>query len=394
MAAKCSPVQRTGTDSRADLIPARVAIRNDRRGRSIRGYQMKLFRIGSTAFACVLLISACQQRDQVEDDQPDEDETPPVPVETSVPVRGDIYATYTGTAPIEAFAEADVIAKVDGEVRELHVEEGDLVNKDQVLATLDGDRLRLELSESQARLRKMQRDFERNKELQEKGLISEGDFEKIQYDLEALEASFNLASLELNYTKIRAPIDGVVSERYTKLGSTIKSGDPVFRVTSLDPLVAYMFVPEREFRQIAAGQPVRIEIDALSGPPILATVTRISPIVDPATGTFKITIEMRGAELSIKPGMFGRMSIVYDKHESVLQIPRSAIIESAGTTSIFVVEEGTGLRRDVQTGFSSNGMVEIIDGLTDGENVITVGHVGLKNDSKVVVINAPEEDVE
>jgi membrane fusion protein (multidrug efflux system) len=358
---------------------------------------MKLFRVGMAAFACVLLLSACQQDAElaeeqvVEDEQAVEDETPAVPVETSAPVRGDIVATYTGTAPIEAFAEADVIAKVDGEVRELHVEEGDAVSKNQILATLDGDRLRLELSESQARLRKMQRDFQRNKELQDKGLISEGDFERIQYDLEALEASFNLASLELDYTQIRAPIDGVISERYLKLGNTIKTGDPVFRVTSLDPLVAYMFVPEREFRQIAAGQPVRIEIDALPGDPVTASVTRISPIVDPDTGTFKITIEMRGAEQRIKPGMFGRMSIVYDKHENVLQVPRSAIIERADESSVFVVEDEVGIRKQVETGFSGNGMVEITSGLTDDAQVITIGHVGLKNEAKVVVINAPDE---
>lgn len=355
---------------------------------------MKLFRVGSIAFACVLLLSACQQGDDVEGEQTDEEETPPVPVEVSAPVRGDIFATYTGTAPIEAFAEADVIAKVDGEVRELHVEEGDMVDKNQILATLDGDRLRLELSESQARLRKMQRDFQRNQELEEKGLISEGDFERIQYDLEALQASFNLASLELDYTQIRAPIAGVVSERYLKLGNTIKTGDPVFRVTSFDPLVAYIYVPEREFRQITAGQPVRIEIDALPGPPLIATVTRISPVVDPETGTFKITIELSDADQRIKPGMFGRMSIVYDKHENVLQVPRSAIIETASDTTIFVVEDGVGLRKTIETGFSSNGMVEITSGLTDGENVITVGHVGLKNEASVVVINAPETDAE
>lgn len=354
---------------------------------------MKLLRIGSTAFACVLLLSACQQGTDVEDEQAGEDEAPPVPVETSAPVRGDIYATYTGTAPIEALAEADVIAKVAGEVRELHVEEGDMVSKNQVLATLDGDRLRLELRESQARLRKMQRDFQRNKELQDKGLISEGDFEKIQYDLEALEASYNLASLELGYTQIRAPIDGVVSERYLKLGNTIKTGDPVFRVTSLDPLVAYMFVPEREFRQLAAGQPVQIEIDALPDAPVTTTVTRVSPVVDPVTGTFKITIEMRGGERRIKPGMFGRIRIVYDKHGNVLQVPRSAIIERAGKSSVFVVEDEVGIRKQVETGFSSNGMVEITSGLTDGERVIVVGHVGLKNEAKVVVINAPDEEV-
>ncbi len=355
---------------------------------------MKLFRVSSTAFACVLLLSACQQGESVEEEQPDEDETPPVPVEVSTPIRGDIFATYSGTAPIEALAEADVIAKVDGEVRELHVEEGDMVSKNQILATLDGDRLRLELSESQARLRKMQRDFERNKELQDKGLISEGDFEKIQYDMEALEASYNLASLELDYTQIRAPIAGVISERYLKLGNTINTGDPVFRVTSFDPLVAYLFVPEREFRQITAGQPVQISIDALAGAPVSATVTRISPIVDPETGTFKITIEMRGVEERVKPGMFGRMSIVYDKHENVIQVPRSAIIERAGESFVFVVEDGVGIRKLVETGFDNNGMVEISSGLTDGENVIIVGHVGLKNEAKVVDINAPVEDTE
>jgi membrane fusion protein (multidrug efflux system) len=355
---------------------------------------MKLFRVGLTAFACVLLLVACQQGDEGEDEQSEEEETPPVPVETRAPVRGDIFATYSGTSPIEALAEADVIAKVDGEVRELHVEEGDMVEKNQILATLDGDRLRLELSESQARLRKLQRDFQRNVELQEKDLISEGDFEKIQYDLEALQASFNLASLELDYTQIRAPIAGVISERYLKLGNTIKTGDQVFRVTSFDPLVAYMFIPEREFRQIAADQPVQIEIDALTGPPVVATVTRVSPIVDPETGTFKITIELRGTDHGIKPGMFGRMNIVYDKHENVLQVPRSAIIDSSSGMSVFVVENDIGIRKTVETGFSSNGMVEITSGLTDGERVITVGHVGLKNEASVVVINSADEDAE
>jgi membrane fusion protein (multidrug efflux system) len=355
---------------------------------------MKLFRIGSIAFACVLLLIACQQGDDAGDASVEEEEMPPVPVETSVPVRGDIVATYTGTAPIEAFAEADVIAKVDGEVRELHVEEGDRVEKDQILATLDGDRLRLELSESQARLGKLQRDYQRNQELQEKGLISEGDFEKIQYDLEALEASFNLASLELDYTQIRAPISGVISERYLKLGNTIKTGEPVFRVTSLDPLVAYMHVPEREFRQIAAGQPVYIEVDALTEASVVASITRVSPIIDPETGTFKITIELDGTAEGIKPGMFGRMNIVYDKHENTLLVPRSAIIETASDKFVFVVENEIGIRKTVETGFSGNGMVEIISGLGDGENVITVGHVGLKNEASVVVVNSTDGDAE
>lgn len=351
---------------------------------------MKQHPVGATALAWVLLLGACQQGDNSAADG-EEEEAPPIPVETSLPVRGDVFAVYSGTAPIEAFAQADVIAKVAGEVRQILVEEGDDVTQGQILARLDGDRLRLELNESQARLRKLQRDFERNKDLKEKGLISEGDFENIQYELEALQASYNLASLELDYTKIRAPISGVVSERYVKLGNTIAVGEPVFRVTSFEPLVAYLHIPEREYRQILPGQPVRIDIDALAGAQVLADVTRVSPIVDPDTGTFKITIEISDAARRIKPGMFGRMNIVYDKHENALQIPRSAIVEEIGSTSVFVVENNIAIRKPVTTGFSGNGLIEITSGLDDTDYVITVGQVGLKPDATVTVINTTDE---
>ncbi len=350
---------------------------------------MELYRTSLAAFVCVLLLSACQQgAENGNDTDAEEEEVAPVPVETRKPVRGDVYAIYSGTAPIEAFAEADVIAKVDGEIREVLVEEGDDVTEGQVLARLDGDRLRLELNESRARLRKMERDFERNEDLREKGLLSEGDFEKLKYDLEALRASYNLASLELDYTQIRAPINGVISERYIKRGNTIEVGESLYRVTSFDPLVAYLHVPEREYRQISAGQPVGLEVDALNGPPIIASVTRVSPIVDPLTGTFKITIEIRDEQRRIKPGMFARIGVVYDTRVNALQVPRSSIVEDLGETSVFVVEDGIAVRRVVETGFSTRGMVEIVNGLNDEDDVITVGQVGLQPDSPVAVIDA------
>jgi len=181
----------------------------------------------------------------------------------------------------------------------------------------------------------------------------------------------------------------VISERYIKLGNTVRVGEPMFRVTGFDPLVAYMHIPEREFRRISAGQPVAIDIDALADEDFTAAVTRVSPIVDPGTGTFKITIEIRDETLRIKPGMFGRMSIVYDRHENVLQVPRSAVIDDMGSETVFVVEDGKAVKRVVQTGYGEKGMVEIVDGLDDVDDVITVGQVGLKPDARVNIINAP-----
>ncbi len=333
----------------------------------------------------VILITACGN-DSDSGDKSDDEQEGSIPVETVIPSRGDVDAMYSGTAPIEAFADATVIAKVGGEVREILVEEGDDVSARQVLARLDGDRLRLEVQQADANLKKLQRDFQRNVDLKEKGLISAGDFEKIQYEMEALQATYDLARLELNYTEIRAPIDGVVSERFVKLGNTIDVGDRTFQITSLEPLISYLHIPEREFRRIDTSQSASIEIDALQGTRFDATVARVSPVVDPATGTFKITIEVTDPTRRLKPGMFGRISIVYDSRPNVLQIPRSAIIEEADSSSVFVVSGNVVEKRIIHTGYAHGGNIEVVDGLDDDDEIVYVGHMNLKNDSKIKVI--------
>jgi membrane fusion protein (multidrug efflux system) len=344
-----------------------------------------------------LLLAGCQQGEKQEeesaenesvDEVEEEQEAPAIPVETSIAKRGDIFASYSGTAPVEAFADATVIAKVGGEVRKIYVEEGDDVKSGQILARLDGDRLRLEQAQTQANLAKLQRDYDRNVDLIDRGLISAGELEKLRFEMEALEATNKLAELQLSYADIRAPIDGVVAERFIKVGNTLNIEAQTFQITSFEPLVSYLHVPEREFRRIAAGQEAMLIIDALGGTAFPAKVARVSPIVDPTTGTFKITIEVSDPTRQLKPGMFARIGIIYDTHTNALQVPRSALIDEVGTTSIFVVEDQVAHRREVEIGFTSAGFVEIVSGLTDSDTFVAIGQSGLKEGSKVVVINS------
>jgi membrane fusion protein (multidrug efflux system) len=343
-----------------------------------------------------LLLAACQQAEEgteaAAENETEEEEAPAIPVEIATATRGDIYATYTGTAPVEAFADATVIAKVGGEVRTIYVEEGDDVKAGQVLARLDGDRLRLEQLQTEANLRKLQRDYERNVDLNERGLISQGDFERIRFEMEALEATNDLAKLQLSYADIRAPIDGVISERFIKVGNMLEVDAATFQVTSLEPLVSYLHVPEREFRRIASGQDAVLIIDALGGAAFPGTVARVSPIVDSSTGTFKITIEVSDVTRKLKPGMFARVAVVHDMHADALQVPRSALIDEVGTTTLFVVEDDVAHQREVQTGFSSEGRVEITEGLSDSDQFVAVGQSGLKDGSKVSIINSGEPE--
>ncbi|MEM7449979.1 MAG: efflux RND transporter periplasmic adaptor subunit [Pseudomonadota bacterium] len=309
-----------------------------------------------------------------------------IPVEVMTVGRGDIFAAYTGSASLEAFDEASVVAKVGGEVRQILVEEGDFVQRGDVLARLDGDRLRLELEQSRANVARLEQEYERSVELNQKGLVAASAFETTKYELDGLKAQFELAKLEYAYTTIRAPISGVVSTRDIKVGNTIERNAPTFTITALDPLVAYLYVPEREFGRIDAGQPVRMRIDALPGKLFEGTVARISPTVDPETGTFKATVEISDSESRLKPGMFGRLAVIYDQQRNTLLLPRDALIETTSGSSVFVVRDGVAERVDVETGYAWEGEVAVLEGLADEDQVVVVGQAALKTGSKVRVI--------
>ena len=212
--------------------------------------------------------------------------------------------------------------------------------------------------------------------------------------MEALEATFNLATLELGYTEIRAPIDGVISERFIKIGNTIDVNAPTFQVTNLEPLISYLHVPEREYRRIDPGQLATIHIDALAGNKFEAIVSRVSPVVDPDTGTFKISIEVSDPSRRLKPGMFGRIDIVYDMHADAMQIPRSAIVEEAGQATVYVIQDNVAERGAIRTGFAEGGQIEVLEGLDETETFVIVGQTGLKSGSKVSIINAADADAD
>jgi membrane fusion protein (multidrug efflux system) len=353
---------------------------------------------------CVLLaLAACEagtgSPSTASANEDAEEEAPPVPVEVSRAVRGDVFAVYTGTASLESDEEALVVAKVGGEVEKIFVEEGDTVREGQVMARLDGDRLRLEMEQARANLQKLEQEYERNVELHERQLVSAGAFENIKYDLDSARAAYDLARLELDYTEIEAPISGIVSERLIKVGNTIAIGDPVFNITDLDPLLAYLFVPEREFRKLRSGQSAEVTLDAIPGERFEAQILRISPVVDPQTGTFKVTLAVQDQADRLKPGMFGRFRIVYDARENAVLVPRVAVVDDEESQAVFVVEDGQARQRDVRVGYSRGDKVEIVEGLDGGERVVTIGQTGLAEGTRVEVVGdepalSPGEETE
>jgi membrane fusion protein (multidrug efflux system) len=308
----------------------------------------------------------------------------PVPVEVAVPVRDDIFATYHATATIESDADAPVLTRVAGEVVELLVEEGEFVQAGQVLARLDGERNRLAMLAAKADLDRVRGELERYDDLHERGLVSAAMYDGLKYDVDALRATYELARLNYDYSHIRATISGVVSSRDIKLGQTIEANSVAFRITDTSELLAYLQIPQSELAKFSSGHQATLEVDSMPDAEFGATIVRISPTIDTRNGTFRATALIDNADGDLVPGMFARFTIAYEMHANALLIPSMAVVNEDDETSVYVVSNGAVSRRTVETGIASDGRVEILDGLAEDEEIVVVGHSGLRDGSKVL----------
>lgn len=314
-----------------------------------------------------------------------------IPVEAARVGQGDIPAVYSGTATLEADQQATVVSQITGVVLEISAEEGDYVQQGQVLARVETDRYRLQVQQSAAALKRLETDYKRKKELFDRELVSAEDYEQVSADLDAQRAAHDLALLNLEYTNIRAPISGYVAERLIRPGNLVDVHDPVFRVTGYDPLLAVLHVPERELAVLRKGLQVAVTLDAWPGEAFVGEVIRISPVVDPATGTFRVTAEVRDHDRMLKPGLFGRIEVLYDLREGVPVIPRSAVITEDERNHVFVVDAaGKVARRSVTLGYERAGVVEVREGVSPGETVVTAGKASLSEGAQVEVIDTSE----
>ena len=308
----------------------------------------------------------------------------PVPVEVAQPFRADLSATYAATATITSDSDAPVVARASGEVVELLVEEGDFVSEGQVLARLDGQRLRLEMLSAKASLDQARAEYQRNIDLHQRGLISAAAFDNLKYDLQALEATYELKKLNYGYSSIRAPIAGVVASRDVKPGQHLSVNQVAFRITDTHELIAYLQIPQSELPKFAAGHEASIEVASMPGKAYPARIARISPTIDTRNGTFRATAIIDNGKGDLAPGMFGRFSIAYEEHNDALVLPTAALIDEDDESAVYVVRDGKVERRVIETGIRSGGKVEILDGLSEADFVVVVGHSNLRDGSKVL----------
>lgn len=319
-----------------------------------------------------------------------EDREEILPVEAAGLTRGTVTASWLGATSLTAKDEAQVVAAADGVIQKIFVEEGQKVRAGQLLAKLDDRQAALELRLAQSKLKNLAGKLARSKKLYKTNLVSAQSHEQIQTDYDMQKIKIDLARLDLTNTEIKAPIDGVLTKRLITAGNMVRRHQATFTITDFDPIYAPCHVPENQVQNLCVGQEARLNVDALTNggrqDSLRGKILRINPVVDADTGTFKVTVKVENPDGRLKPGLFARVRIIYDRHEDVLLAPRDAIVMEGDKSFVFTVgDNNTAAKREVRLGYGQGDLVEI-QGLEAESKVVTTGLKSLKEGSRVKVI--------
>lgn len=315
-----------------------------------------------------------------------------IPVAALPMFRGRIESVLRFSTNLEAENRVDVLSEAERHVTELLVEEGDTVRAGQTLLLLEDEAQRTALRRVESQLDRSRLEYERQKRLFEQDLISEQAYNQARYDTEQLELALEDAERELSYATVLAPISGVITERVVNVGDHVEGHAKLFQIVDFDSIVARVFVPERQLPGLFVGQPARVLAQSLDGSR-QAKVERISPVVDPRSGTVKVTLDIPGNQ-GLLPGMYVEVDLVAAVEDDALLAPKRALVYDQEQVFVFRVAEGAeGPRAErllVSILIESEDVVQLAGDLAEGQRLIVAGQAGLKDGARVRLLDPAE----
>jgi len=322
-----------------------------------------------------------------------------VPVAVQTVGSGTIASYYDATASLEAEKTAQVLARVTGMVKTITAEEGDRVSVGSTLLRIDNDEYRFRAEQAAANTANQLSRFKRMETMRAEDLSSEEEFQASLSELENTRAEEGLAQLNLSYTTVAAPFQGRITGRLVDVGQNVSVGTPLFDISDFDPLLARVHVPSREFNQLKRDQDVDLVLDS-DGTRLKGRIKLISPVIDPTSGTIKITVEVNAYPAGVRPGDFASVKIVTEQRENATLVPRAAVLTDKGETVVYVPVDAEGEnggvtaeRRVVETGFTDDAHTEIVTGLAPGEAVVVKGQRSLKHGTLLKILESAEAGV-
>jgi RND family efflux transporter MFP subunit len=347
----------------------------------------------------------------------------------------DIVDRITLAGSIVPDEQVTLYAKVTGYLKTLSVDIGDRVRKGQVLAEIEVPEMSAGLEEKRAALLQAEAQVEQAKasvaQYQAEGDFERANFERLsairerdadvlpQQDVDQARAAFAVAESKqrmaeanirvaeaavataraeletferlMDFASITAPMNGVVTERFVDPGALVQAAAssrtqaaPLVSLARLNRVRLVVDVPEPSAPHIQRGTPATVRIEGLTLENPVARVSRTSTILNPATRTMRVELDLPNPGLRLRPGMTAQVEIELRRFEDALTVPVTAISGQAGGTTVFVVEDGVASRRIVETGLESPEWVQIVNGLGDSDEIAVSSSVPLSDGAQVV----------
>lgn len=311
------------------------------------------------------------------------DRATPVAVATVAP--RDLARAVTVTGTIEPVRSIGVNSLLAGTVLALHVQEGDRVRGGQLLAELDARETRAQFERAQAVLVNAQTVFERNQQLAANKIITDAEFEQSRSAYNVAKSDAELWRTRVEFSRITAPSAGIVTAKLVEAGSAVSPNQRVFDLADVSLLVVRVQVSELDVVYVQRGAEVDVVLDAYPASPVKGYVRRVFPSADAQSRLVPVEVALdRFPEgVRARPGFLARLTFRLDQRPAALVVPAAAIGVGEEGQFVYVVDGDSLVRRAVTLGITTEGLVEIRQGLSAGERVVTSGHTNLRPGTRV-----------
>ncbi len=344
---------------------------------------MKIVKFLSIVIISLILLTGCKKKNIINETESS------IPVEVTLIKKSSIDRNIELVGTLSAWKEANLGAQTSGRIQKIYVEEGNRVKEGDLLFEMDDT----QLAQAKIQYQIAKDNYERMKPLYESGSISQSQFEQIKATYETTEKNYNLL---LTNTQFRAPFSGIITAKKLNEGEVFllapTGGVPtIVSLMQINPLKLILNVSESNLRDIKIGQLVEIQSDVYPEEIFKGIINRINPTINPSTRTFQIELKINNPQEKLRPGMYVKANIYLGKTEGIL-VERSSILKQLGTAAYyaFIVKNNTAKRIDVKLGQEFNNYVEVIDGLSEGNYIVSKGQGILKDGNKVEIKNKVE----
>ena len=337
----------------------------------------------------------------------------PMAVELAKAGRTSIAAEITVVGNLIGQATVSVAPRAAGRLLDISVRLGDRVTRGQRLARIEDFEILEQVKQAEAAqqvslatirqreadLQLAQTNVERSRSLFQRQLLPRQTLDDNEARYQSALASVDLAKaqssqsnarldelrINLENTNITSPVNGFVSHRTVDPGAFVSQNAPVLDVVDISTVRLVANVVEKDLKELHTGDATRVEVDAYPGETFRGRIARVSPILDPATRTAPIEIEIPNSGYRLKPGMYARVSITTDTNKDALVVPAGAVVDLGGRRGVFTPVNQSAIFRSLQLGTETGDLIEVLGGLADGDTVITTGAGALRDGDRIVL---------